>query len=296
MKLVKTMFNAVIIGALFASAAGVAAMRAPELSDSSLRLEVGDYSLEILKEAAWTINELTFQGEDILMNTGAHQTVLKMKKKEGVPAKYEFIGTKHGGEVIESLSLEVDGVGYPFRQPLEAPSGEVYKFTKVSRYGPFRGTWSVTLSEEGLLEEADFEEIADSSEVNYAYVYMHCWNPQMRSWSAILKNGALDEGTFSGKSVEKGIRNDITGIALYSEKTGVGGVLAYSQVFPGVSNNKSFLKYRPGKYNKLYLMVNRKRLVSESYSCKVKGFIVAPGDEWKSEAMNLIARSYPAVE
>ncbi|WPJ95870.1 hypothetical protein SH580_20865 [Coraliomargarita algicola] len=296
MKLVNQIFNAALMSLLLVSSIANAASAVPYLSDSSLKLEVGDYSLEISKEAAWTINTLTYQGEEILMDTGAHQTVLKMKKKEGVPAKYEFIGTKHGGEIIESLTLEVDGVVYPFRQPLEAPAGDIYKFTKVSRYGPVRGTWTVILSEQGLEELADFEEVGDTSEVNYAYVYMHCWNPKMLTWSAILKDGGLEEGNFLGNVVEKGIRDDITGIALFSEKTGVGAVLAYPQVFPGVSNNKSFLKYRPSKYNKLYLMVNASRLVSESYSCKVKGFVADSTDEWKPMAMDLIAGAYPAME
>ncbi len=274
---------------LTAVATGVADEK-PQLTNSTLTLQAGDYKLQIAREGCWTMESLAYKGTTLVMDTGANQSVIKLKPRPDLPAKYEWIGTKHGGEEIESLQLEVDGVAYPVKVPMDAPAGDVYTFVKVSRFGPYRAHWSLTLSEEGLTENAKFEAVEDTSQIAYAYIFMHCWNPSMKEWAALGDGVTLGSGTID-KDNPRALETDITSAAVFSPTRGIGGVIAYPKVYKGVEGRKSFMKYREGKYNKLYLCVNPVELETESYECKVEGF-TATSETWKKTAYALMQNAY----
>ncbi|GHC08485.1 hypothetical protein [Cerasicoccus arenae] len=285
----------VLLAAVYASVAfphRVLAESKPVLSNDTLTLEAGDYQLKFSERGAWTIDGLSYKGAQILVDNGANQTVVKLKARPDLPSKYEFVGTKHGGEVIESLILEVDGEQFPVKQPFSAPKGSVYKLIKVSRFAPyFRGYWEVTLSSEGLTESARFDMLEDTFQVDYAYVFMHCWSPKMTEWEALLANGKIDSGVFPSKS-NRALETDVKATAFFSEADNVGAVLVYEKVYKGVSGRKSFLKYRSDYYNKQYLCVNRNELAEENYECKIVGFSV-PRNSWKAVAEELMTKACP---
>jgi len=262
------------------------AAEAPKLSPGKLNLVAGDYSVEFSEDGCWTMNWLKYKGLALLETSGANQTVIKVKPKDGVPEKNEWIGTKHGGEIIESLALEVDGKVYPFEEPLQAPAGTSYKFIKVARYGPVRGHWTVVVDASGVTQTTKFEQVEDISPIAYAYAFMHCWNPSMTDWRAILKNGSMVGEKFPQERTQS-LKEDITALAVYSETEGVGAVVTYPKAYAGVANRKNFLNYWPKRHNKHYLCVTPANLVRETYTCTIRAF-QAPGEGWVEKARELI--------
>lgn len=261
----------------------------PVLTNDTLRLSAGDYSVEFSEEGCWTMNWLKFQNRTLLMDTGANQTVVRLESQEGVPASLEWVGTKHGGEQIESLTLIVDGEPYPVMQPFNAPAGSEYTFEKVARYSTMRGTWRVTLTAEGVRQSATFEAVESTDNLRFAYVFMHCWNPGLRQWLAILPDGEERSGEFADPNkASKALEADISALALYSKQNEAGAVVVFKEPYRGINERHNFISYRPRYYTKHYLMVNIRELTSRTYESFIRGFDADAGD-WEDVAKSMIA-------
>ncbi len=259
---------------------------APQLSEGTLIVKTGDYAASFLESASWTLDTLDYKDIPLITPTGANQTVVKLSPAPEVPEKEQWIGTKHGQEVIESVALKVDGKSYELKNPFSAPAGKVYEVVKVSRFGPFRGHWEVKITPSGVKESASFELIEDNADkVAFAYVFMHCWSPKMTDWLAVLKDGTELVERFPSEA-SKSLQKVISMLAVYSETEKAGAVVTYPKPYEGYKDKQNFLNNFPGRHNKHYLTVSREALTKETYTCTIQGFLAGP-DDWTKTARQL---------
>lgn len=280
-----------ILGLILAvTGAGVACAKGPQLVDGVLTLRAGDYTATFTEEAFWTLDTLDYKEVALITPTGANQSVIKLQPRSGLAEKDEWVGTKHGHEVVESMTLEIDGKTFKLPTTEALPEGKSYRLEKVARFGPLRGTWTVELDADGLKEKASFEKAEpDISQIAYAYVFMHCWSPRMQDWMAVLKDGS-EVGERFPDTASKSLQDDVSAVAVYSADEQTGAVLAYPKAYQGFVGRQSFLNNFPGRHNKLYLTLSREALVREPYSCFVQGFSAAP-DQWKQVVAEKIAHA-----
>jgi hypothetical protein len=266
----------------------------PRLTEGTLTLKTGDYEVSFLESASWTLDTLNYKGIPLITPTGANQTVVKLLPTPEVAEKDQWIGTKHGLEVVESVMLKVDGKSYELKQPLTAPAGTNYEVVKVSRFGPFRGHWEVKVTPTGIKETASFELVEDNADkVAYIYVFMHCWSPEMTDWMAVLKDGTDIVERFPSEA-SKRLQKAISMLGVFSETESAGAVVTYPKAYEGYKDRQNFLNNFPGRHNKHYLTVSREALTKETYTCTIQGFQASP-DDWRQVALG-VAKNRSAAQ
>lgn len=253
-----------------------------------LIVESGDYTVEFRPGYAWTFGRVYFRDKAIISATGANQTVINVSRSADDPEQDPWIGTGHGKEVIHSLQLEVDGQLLTLDESIEAQSGQIFRILKESDLGPYRLQSAVTVSAMGVEQDMVVEVTADTSDVNYMYAFMHCFNAFMSDWVANIGDKEQVSGEFLGDG-SMTLRRDIRLLAVYSEPEQVGAVLVYPEIYKGKAPRFNQLWNRPID-NKHYLCVDPPSSLGSHIRLRatLEGFSASPAD-WEHVASERVA-------
>ncbi|MCP4641963.1 MAG: hypothetical protein GY851_16090, partial [bacterium] len=168
------------VALVFASAAFAAADEAPAgtavVKDGVLDIRVGDYRVTFVDSVAWTLREAWYKGKPLLLKTGWQQTVINVAVPKG---EDPWIGTGHGKEVVESITLDAAGAVVPVVNGLSV-AGSAFTVRKHSRLGPYAHVSNVTVDAGGITEAFEYEVVDDASGVKFMYVFMHCFINETR--------------------------------------------------------------------------------------------------------------------
>lgn len=281
--MIRGLLSGLGLSLLLAAAAG-ATTEAPALRKGVLTVFAGDYKADFREAAAWTLGNMFYQGKLILNYTGANQMVVNMKRPDQASAE-AWVGSSHGGEVIRSVVLKVDGKSYPLDESFAAPGGEKYQLVKESEIGPFLVMTETTVSAEGVRQDISIKEKEAADETRYLYVFMHCWNPSLKEWVAFLPDGSEIAETFPLERTNL-LKQDITALALYSPEDGVGAVMRYPEAYQGEPGHSNFLAVWPDRHNKHYLRMSPGQVAGKTFSADIQGFSTSE-ENWKAEAKRL---------
>jgi hypothetical protein len=181
-------------------------MGSVEVETGTITVIMPGYTVVFDESYGWTIKEATYGGADLLTNTGAMGTTIY---HDGA-----WIGSQHGGEVILSVKLFVDGTEYAVTPGLEV-AGDGVAFWKQSQIGPYIHTSRITVSSEGLDENLELLVDEDASLVTKVYALMHCFTIGAREWISFLSNDSEVSGDFVDDDSFPS-QTDTDAIALYS--------------------------------------------------------------------------------
>jgi len=245
------------------------------VDETFLTIQVGDYKAKFLQKWAWTLRACDFQGKKLLIPGGVFQTVVNEQVPKGTDS---FIGGGHRPESLQSIELLVDGKPYEPKPGLtvEGSSFTVHKTTRISAF------WQdarVTVDADGIAEDFRYEVKGDTSKVNFMYPFMHCFTNDTRRWIAALADGSEMRGTFTDDMAFT-LKKDILWAMVYAPKTAIGAVYAYPEAYKTIRIRNAFWNRKHD--NKLYLTVNPKRQVGDTfhYAVRLKGF-AAGNDDWE---------------
>lgn len=243
-----------------------------------LHVETGDYHVRFWEKAAWTLASVNYQGHSLLTHTGAYHSVLKVRGE----GKSEWIGSGHGGEQIESLTLEIDGVAHPIGPELSV-TGTTFTLIKVARMGPYQHTARVAISPEGITKHLDFRMIGPPLPIEQMYALMHCFSKAAEHWLVEKTGGEEERGTFTSDN-QFTLRQDIRWAAVYAPTLGVGMTYVYPEVYAGHPPLRNAFWNRKND-NKLYLSVmpSQEAGATFGYQVRLQGFVAAP-DTWEGAA------------
>jgi hypothetical protein len=256
--------------------------------NTRLHVTAGDYRVTFVARSAWTIREAAWKDDLFLTPTGAYGTVARWREKP--PEADLFVGTGHGGEKVESLTLAVyeNDADDPAKtvDVLEAvengkalpAAGARFVLTKTSRIGPYKHTFVTTVSPEGLRETSRLEPDGDLDTIDLVYPFMHCFPKSYTDWTAALPGGGTDGGTFASDN-RFTLRKAAEWIAVYDAEKGRGVLLA----FPGEVSAPNKLWNRK-RDNKLYLTYTGKRLTDPPEVTIAVRVFEADKDGWKEKA------------
>lgn len=264
---------------------------APALKNGTLSLRAGDYRIILKEKSSWTMIRLDYRQALIVGATGANGPVANLKAAPGATRADAWSGTGHGGEQVESVVLEVDGVAHPIVEPFTPPAGAVYAVVKKSRLGPLEQTSRLELSAKGVRESYQFKAPEGTGDINFLYPFMHCFNKQMTHWCARLANGETREGQFLGDD-SWSLQQDVAWLAVYSEELDAGVVVTYAEPYPG-SGFKNVFRNRDID-NKHYFRADPAVAVGKTapYICTIRGF-KATKDDWHAVASDLAHSHLP---
>lgn len=91
------------------------------------------------------------------------QSVLNLNHPNGTSY---FCGTGHGGEVVNSVELFVDGQLVPFTPGLRQTSGSVFQISKKSSICSLSAVENVTFDEHGITQGFTYV-VEDTADVNF---------------------------------------------------------------------------------------------------------------------------------
>jgi hypothetical protein len=216
-----------------------------------LRLQSGAYEAELESRFAWTLHKFKYENNPLLVGSGWMGTVIKCKVPKG---KDPFIGTGHGGEVVKSLEIFVDGK--PLKLAGKASQlikGDYIKVVKQSQIGPLAHSSEITLSSKGLEQSFDFVVNKDASSLVNMYLFMSIWEKSMDQWLSAPVGGKVVKGSFkhNNKFIQTG---KVDWVALFNPENGLAGICVYqlpekhkSFFWDRAVDNKHYIKYYPQK-------------------------------------------------
>jgi hypothetical protein len=228
------------------------------------------YEMILEQGDAWTIEEATFDGAQLLDDTGSHGGVIY---EDG-----NWIGAGHGGEVVVSSQLIVDGVSLDLSNGLEA-YGHRFTVRTVSWVGPYFRLATVELGPEGIRETTSYLVHGDTSEVTKIYPMMHVLGSGFGDWFAMVDD-VEEDGTFDGGN-DTEFSGDLEYVLAYDDTDAIG--IVYQQT--GVN---SFCLDRPTD-RKLYMYPSVPTTAGDvvSYTATLRAF-TATASEWETVARWLL--------
>lgn len=254
------------------------------VAEGDLFVHAGDYEVKFVENVAWTFRDVHYRGKSLLVPVGWQQSVLRIQAPKG---EEPWIGTGHGGEVVEKIQVRVGDKSYDVQDGLSV-AGDTFVVHKESWLGPYWHVSDVTVSPDGLAEDFRYEVKKDTSNVIFMYVFMHCFTNDTQEWIAKLSDGEEVRGTFLDDNSFT-LKKDIRWAAVYAPKTSLGAVYVFPEAYASFDGQGNMFWNRPHD-NKLYLKIAPKRLIGETfaYSCRLRAFD-APETEWESAARETMA-------
>ncbi|MCP4639293.1 MAG: hypothetical protein GY851_02600 [bacterium] len=273
---------AAVVLALAASAAA-SAEEAPSgtaaVKDGVLDIRVGDYRVTFVDSVAWTLREAWYKDKPLLLKTGWQQTVINVAVPKG---EDPWIGTGHGKEVVESIELDVAGAAVPVVNDLSV-TGPAFTVRKHSRLGPYAHVTNVTVDADGITEAFEYEVVEDASDVNFMYVFMHCFINETRDSIAYLKDGTEERGAFQD-DMSFSLHKPARWITVYSPDKELGAVYVYPEPYDAKGGKANMFWHRSYD-NKLYFQILPEKELGKrfAYTVRLQAF-TAPEGEWESTA------------
>ena len=178
-------------------------------NDVLLKVEDPEFAVAFRQVAAWTVSTLDFKGKRIGTPSGATGTVIQVYSP--AKKKIDWLGTGHGGEVLEEVTLLLDGKEVPLVAAgkdvfsrAATHTGHKVELLKKSVLGPVRyqahheipaGASQYTSTFRGTVTE-------DLTPERFAqgHTFMHMMPCEMNEWmtfsegGAVLKEGIFEEG------------------------------------------------------------------------------------------------------
>ena len=274
-------------------------------NDVLLKVEAPDFAVSFRQLAAWTVGTFDFKGKRIGTPSGATGTVVQVY--DPAKKKLDWLGTGHGGEVVQQVTLLLDGKEVPLVAEgkdvfsrAATHSGRRVELLKKSVLGPIRyeahhvmpaGTSHYLSVFRGTVTED-----LSAERFNQGHTFMHMMPCEMNEWIVfsegghVLKEGVVEEGSSVSPPGKTVLFKDLKAAACYSPAWKIGVAYVFPQAYPG----ESHLQSRPGKDLKF-----RAGLLGAAYSkagstfefkLKVLPFEAAPAD-WKTRAKALAAET-----
>lgn len=263
-----------------------------------LRVRGNTFGVTFNQRHAWNVAEILFKDRLVGIPSGATGTVIHWDGKA--------VGTGHGGEVVESFTLTLDGREVPLQQGDTAlfkledthEAREVV-LSRRSLIGPLRtevrfvfaaGAEHYTVTKRFEV----MEDITPERFAGYAYTFMQMMPEDFTEWMTFRPDGTgLSGHNAPGKNSQPRdpaaeINTPFQALACYAPEWGVGIVYAYPREYEG----ENHLLHRGGQDNKF-----RARLFRDSgyekgekleFTMKVFPFESSP-EGWAEKARLLSA-------
>jgi hypothetical protein len=161
--------------------------------------------MDFLREHAWCVSRLRYRGEVVGQPSGATGSVFQWNG--------QAIGTGHGGEVVRSLALMVDGRTVPlvvdgavrFRASEDRWEGREIRLLKKSVIGPFthEAEFHLPASCDRYAVEHRYvvnEEWRQGKFTGYTYVFMQMMPPEFAEWLLRKQDGSVRQGRLTGEA------------------------------------------------------------------------------------------------
>ncbi|MBT3374721.1 MAG: hypothetical protein HN742_31700 [Lentisphaerae bacterium] len=238
---------------------------------------------------AWTIAQVTYKRDELVGQYGANGTVSACAKGLWGGDKSGWVGTGHGGEIIESFHLIVDGKMHEYSSGVSLAGREVTT-RKVSKLGPFRHTAEITFPASGdcLVEKHSYAVIEDAAGFKSMYAFMHCMNKTIKDWSAVLAEGGSKEGRAADGLGKFVLQEEFKSLACWGDANRKGVVYIYPEIYAGGDSFKNSIWDRK-RDTKLYLRPQIPSLEIGShfsFSVKLVPFEAGPED-WRERGREL---------
>lgn len=242
--------------------------RQPKKNSVLLAVRSAAFSVTFNERHAWNVAEIRYKDRIVGQSSGATGTVIHW---DG-----QAVGTGHGGEVVESLTLTLDGREVPlvqngkslFKMTDSHRASEV-TLTRLSMIGPLRvrarfefpaGTvhYRVTQSYEVL------EAITPERFAGYKYAFMHMMPESFTEWLTIKADGTTLSGhhppgkSTSPRDLDAELQPPLRVLACYDPTSGLGIAYRFPTEYPGQNQ----LLHRGGEDNKFRALYFR----DEGYS------------------------------
>lgn len=244
---------------------------------------------------AWNVGSITYLDHIIGLASGATGTVIHWDGKA--------VGTGHGGELVESVSLLVDGREVPLVTAgknvftlKDEHTGKSIALTKRSTIGPLRlvGRFEFPVAGDGYVVTQSYEVMEDITPerfTGYKYTFMHMMPETFTDWQTFRADGTTHTGSNApGKTTEPRdpdaeINTPFQAIACFSPEWSLGVAYVYPREYEG-SNH---LLHRGGEDNKFRAMLFRDSYrAREKFEFKLRVAPFAAGvDDWKNAAKKL---------
>ena len=281
MKCLKTILAGMLSFVALVTSAGTV-----KITDIGAVFETGDYGVRLSKDISWTIREITFKDKTLMRDClGAFNgTVLKTRGKES--GKDDWVGTGHGCEVVESVTLFIDEKEQEIKDGV-VYSGSEFRFVKSSDLRVLKLEATIIINDSGILERHRYAVSGTKVNISVFYIFMHSFDASMKEWLVKTSEDKLVSGNFTG-SARHSFDGDIQWASLYSPvaKAGVAYVLKPA---PG----KAFHFFWDRAHDrKLYFCGPSENIRkmnegdSFEYTVKLVGF-EALEDVWKEKAAKL---------
>jgi len=246
---------------------------------NSLIIANRDITVDLGEKPAWTILHIKYHGQELVGLHGAngcvlseHPTPEQRKEMEGMTPKQKvqylrqqkfrgWIGTGHGGEIVRSLTITVDGKDYPYGPDLNVTGREVV-ITKVSNIGPLDEIAEMTFPASGdrIIERHSYKVVEDlSRRFGFLYVWMHCNDNSLTQYAVLGEGDKLTAGQALADAAKGSKRQDVKmhpvgdaqAVALYNPDRREGIAYVYGDLYKGSGNFKNSI-WDHLKDNKLY--------------------------------------------
>ena len=260
--------------------------------------------IDFMEEWAWTIRNIRYMGDDIVGESGAHGSVVRMDTGPG-PKEYYYIGTSHGHETVKSFSIFVDGKEQQC-DSVAIYSGKKVIIRKESNLGPLDHIMEITFPVSGnyIIAKHSYKVVGDLNRgFSFLFAFMHVLNKELIQWFAELECGKHIEGKIPNKCDSRlALESDIKMLILYSQSMKKGVTFVYPEIYKGADKISAEMKLGTTTHfgnsivdrkndNKLYFRPEVKEMGYElgdtfEYSVKVIPFSSEP-NEWKTIGKSL---------
>lgn len=263
--------------------------------------------VDFMEEWAWTIRNIRYMGDEIVGESGAHGSVVRMDTGLG-PKDYYYIGTSHGHEIVKKFSIFVDGKEQQYNSGAIC-SGKKVIIRKESNLGPLDHIMEITFPVSGnyIIENHSYKVVGDLNKgFSFLFTFMHVLNKEFDQWLAELDAGKEIEGKIPNKCDSRlALESDFKMLILYSQSMKKGVTFVYPEIYKGADKISAEMKLGTTTHfgnsivdrkddNKLYFRPEVKEIgykVGDTfdYSIKVIPFSAEP-DEWKIKGKNCNAK------
>lgn len=230
-----------------------------------LTITVGDYSMTISKEPAFTIRSLSYKGHPVLIPRGWMQPVLNV----GGKGEAQWIGTGHGREVVTSFELIRDGVVQPLRVGQGNYVGErstVMQLIKTSKMGPYQHRSVLEISADGLRQSYYFKVIDDSSVVKFLYAFMLIFPKEAERYRLVMGDGDVFSGTLPETDRHQQLPGhpSISSLSMFFMRSGIVATFVPQESYRTRANQGNFFVARQ-RDNKFYCQVTPPKQIGDAF-------------------------------
>lgn len=256
--------------------------------------------VDFMEGWAWTIRNIKYLGDEIVGESGAHGSVVRMDTGPGLK-DYYYIGASHGLEKVNSFLIFVDGKEQQYNSGTVC-SGKKVVIRKESNLGPLDHIMEITFPVSGnyIIENHSYKVVGDLNKgFSFLFAFMHVLNKELDQWLAERDAGKEIDGKIHNKCDGRlAIERDIKMVTFYSQSMKKGMTFVYPKIYKGADKISTEMKLGTTKHfgnsivdrkndNKLYFRPEVKGMgyrVGDTFEYSIKLIpFSAELDEWKTK-------------